>query len=189
MDFIRIKNKNQYQREQLIQFFTKLQTLKPFINIITNNEFQSFVIFPVVRAKKEFGNYGSWIVEVAILQKVYLYSYRFFLPSYFLTYQKDFELQIKLHFIQTYGSQSLQKTFYVHKIMECYESSNNQKKAQIKHLIKDSLQQASAYKIIQNHCEVKFLNPARKSELMEINQLSFLIIGQSTIIKFYELLF
>jgi len=73
--------------------------------------------------------------------------------------------------------------------MECYKSSNNQKKAQIKHLIKYSLQQASAYKIIQNYCEVKFLNPARKSELMEIDQLSSLIIGQSTTIKFYELLF
>jgi hypothetical protein len=45
MDFIRIKNKNQYQREQSIQFFNKLQTLKPFLNIVTNNEFQSYVIF------------------------------------------------------------------------------------------------------------------------------------------------
>lgn len=48
---------------------------------------------------------------IGILQKLYLYSYRFFLPTYFLTYQKDFELQIKLHFIQTYGSQSLKKNF------------------------------------------------------------------------------
>lgn len=31
MNFIRIKNKNQYQREQSIQFFNKLQTLKPFL--------------------------------------------------------------------------------------------------------------------------------------------------------------
>jgi len=59
MDFIKIKNKNQYQCEQLIQFFNKLQTMKPFLNIVTNNEFQSFVIFPVVKAKKEFGDYGS----------------------------------------------------------------------------------------------------------------------------------
>ena len=31
MNFIRIKNKNQYPREQSIQFFNKLQTLKPFL--------------------------------------------------------------------------------------------------------------------------------------------------------------
>lgn len=186
MQFIKIKNKDQYQREQLIQFFNQLQTMKPFLNIVTNNEFQSFTIFPAVRVKKEFVNYGSWIVEIAILQKVYLYSYRFFLPSYYLSYKKDFELQVKLHFIQTYGSQRLKKTFYVNKVMEHYKSSNNHKKSQIKHLIKDSLQQALGYKIIQNYCEVEFRNPTRKSKLMEINQLSSLIIRQSNAINFYE---
>lgn len=73
--------------------------------------------------------------------------------------------------------------------MQRYKSTNNHKKAQIKHLIKDSLQQALAYKMIQNYCEVEFVNPTRKSKLMEINQLSPLIIGQSSILKFYELLF
>ena len=67
--------------------------------------------------------------------------------------------------------------------MECYKSTNNHKKAQIKHVIKDSLQQALPYKTIQNYCEVEFINPTRKSKLMEINQLSPLIIGQSSIIK------
>jgi len=55
MYLIRIKNKNQYQHEQLIQFFDKLQTLKPFFNIVTDNEFQSYVIFSVIRAKKIMG--------------------------------------------------------------------------------------------------------------------------------------
>ena len=48
--------------------FNKLQTMKPFLNMIINNEFQSFVIFPVIKAKKEFGDYGFWIVKIAILQ-------------------------------------------------------------------------------------------------------------------------
>lgn len=43
--------------------------------------------------------------------------------------------------------------------------------------------------MIQNYCEVEFLNLIRKSKLMEIKQLSPLIIGQSSIIKFYELSF
>ena len=54
MDFIQIKNKNQYQREQLIQFFEKLQTMKPFVKIFTNDSFESFTIFPVVKTRKEF---------------------------------------------------------------------------------------------------------------------------------------
>ena len=70
-DFINfIKIKNQSQREQLIQFFNKLQTLKLFLNIVTNNEFQSFVIFSIVKAKKEFGY--KTIVKIAMLQLSYI---------------------------------------------------------------------------------------------------------------------
>ena len=46
MDFIQIPNKNQYQREQLIQFLEELQTMKPFVKIYTNESFQSLT--PVV---------------------------------------------------------------------------------------------------------------------------------------------
>ena len=54
MDFIQVNNKNQYQRELFIQFFDQLQTMKPFVKIITNNSFQSLIIFPIVKAKKQF---------------------------------------------------------------------------------------------------------------------------------------
>ena len=104
--------------------------MKPFVKIITNNSFQSFTIFPVVKAKKQFGEYGPWIIEVAILKEFLFYSYRFFLPTYFLTYQKDFELEIKLQFIQSYSNESLQKIFYPHQILEQYKNNNNKKKAQ-----------------------------------------------------------
>ena len=91
-------NKNQYQREQLIQVFEKIQTMKPFVKVFTNESFESFTIFPFVKTRKEYGQYGPWIIEVAILQELYFYSYRFFFPTYFITYQHDFELQIKLQY-------------------------------------------------------------------------------------------
>ena len=118
-----------------------------------------------------------------------MYNYRFFLPNYYLTYQYDFELQVKLYFIQTYSSQSLTKTFYVHKILDQYKNSNNQKKSQVKHLIKHSFQQALVHKIIQNYCRVEFKDKTRKSKFIEIKKLNNLIIGQSDAINFYELLF
>ena len=161
MDFIQINNKNQYQRELLIQFFHKLQTMKPFVKIITNNSFQSFTIFPVVKAKKQFGEYGPWIIEVAILKEFLFYSYRFFLPTYFLTYQKDFELEIKLQFIQSYSNQSLQKTFYSHQILQQYKNNNNKKKAHLKQCIQHLFQQALKHKISQNHLQIEFKNKKR----------------------------
>jgi len=60
--------------------------------------------------------------------KLYYYSYRFFLPTYFFTYQKDFELEIKLQVIQSYSNESLQKTFYSHQILEQYKKNNNKKR-------------------------------------------------------------
>lgn len=78
IDFIKISNKNQYQQEKLIKFFEKIQTMNPFVKIFTNESFQSFSIFPSVKTRKEFGEYGPWIIEVAILQELHFYSYRFF---------------------------------------------------------------------------------------------------------------
>lgn len=78
MDFIQINNKNQSQREQFIQFFQKIKTMNPFVKIFTNHSFQSFIIFPFVKTRKEFVEYGPWIIEVTILQELYFYNYRFF---------------------------------------------------------------------------------------------------------------
>lgn len=78
MNFIQKNNKNQYQQKQLIQLFEKIQTMKPFVKVFTNDSFESVTIFPVVKTRKE---YGPWIIEVAILQELYFYSYRFFFPN------------------------------------------------------------------------------------------------------------
>lgn len=102
--------------------------MKPFVKIITNNSFQSFTIFPVIKVKKQFGEYGPGIIAVSILKEFLFYSYKFFLSTYFLTYQKDFELEIKLQFIQSYSNKSLQKTFYSNQILEQYKNKNNKKK-------------------------------------------------------------
>jgi hypothetical protein len=189
MDFIQINHKNQYQREQLIQFFEKIQTMNPFVKIFTNNSFQSFIIFPFVKTRKKFGDYGPWIIEVAILQELYFYSYRFFFPTYFITYQLDFELQIKLQFIQSYSTQNLKKAFSLDQILDQYKQANNQKKAQIKLHIHYTFDQALEYGMIQDNCQIKFKNKTRKIQFIPIRNLTSLLIGQSEKIYFDEKLF
>lgn len=189
MDFIQINNKNQYQREQLIQFFQKIQTMNPFVKIFTNHSFQSFIIFPSVKTRKEFGEYGPWIIEVAILQELYFYSYRFFFPTYFITYKLDFELQIKLQFIQSYSNKNLKKSFYLDQILYQYKQVNNQKKALIKLHIQYTFDQALEYRMIQDNCQIKFKNKKRKTQSIQIRNLTPLLIGQSEKIYFYEKLF
>lgn len=128
-------------------------------------------------------------MEVTILQELYVFDSRFFLPEYFLSYKKDFELEVKLHFIQTYSSQSLTKTFYVKKILDQYKKNNNQKKAQMKPFIQDSFQQTLVNKIIQDSCQVEFKKKERKPQIIKIEKLNNLIIGQINVINFYETAF
>jgi hypothetical protein len=40
--------------------------MKPFVKIFPN---ESFRIVPIVKTKKEFGEYRPWILELAILQE------------------------------------------------------------------------------------------------------------------------
>lgn len=105
--------------------------------------------------------------------KQLFYNYRFFLPNSYFTYQFDFELQVKLHFIPTYSSQSLTKIFYVNKILDLYKHTNNQKKPQVKHLIKYSFQEGLVHKIIQDYCQVTLKDKKRKCQFIQIKNLIF----------------
>ena len=123
------------------------------------------------------------------MKEFLFYSYLFFLPIYFLTYQKDFELEIKLQFIQSYSNESLQKIFYSHQILEKYKNNNNKKKAHLKQYIQHLFQQALKHKIIQNNLQIEFKNKKKKTQFIEIQKLTPLLIGQSQVIRFYEQLF
>ena len=118
-----------------------------------------------------------------------LFRSRFFLPTYFLTYKKDFELEIKLQFIKSYSSERLQKTFYSHQILEQYKNNNNKKKTHLKKYIQYLFQQALKYKIIKNNLQIEFKNKKKETKLIEIQKLTPLLIGQSQVIRFYEKLF
>lgn len=189
LNFIQKNNKNQYQLKQSIQFFDKLQTMKPFVKVLTSESFESFTIFPFVKTRKEFGKYGPWIIEVAILQDLYFYSYRFFFPRYFMTYQYDFELQIKLQFMQSYSTKNLKKVFYLEEILNQYKQANNQKKVKIKKIIQNTFFQALEHQMVQDNCQIKFKNKKRETQLIEIRNLTILVIGQGIKICFYEKIF
>lgn len=55
ISFIGIKNKNQRQWEKFIGIFEGLQIINPINNIFINENFESFRIFPIVKARNKFG--------------------------------------------------------------------------------------------------------------------------------------
>ena len=61
------------------------------------------------------------------------------------------------------------------------------KKAHLKQYIQHLFQQALKHKIIQNKLQIEFKN--KKTQFIEIQKLTPLLIGQSQVIHFYEQLF
>ena len=98
-------------------------------------------------------------------------------------------MRIKLQFIQSYSTEKLQKTFYSRQILDHYQHTNNRKNRQLKESIQDYFQQALKYKIIKSDCQLEFKNKKIKTQPIQVQKLTPLLIGQSEKIYFSEVLF
>lgn len=69
-----------------------------------------------------------------LAEEFYFYRYSFSFPPYFLSYQTNYELQVKFEIIQIMSTHSLEKVFDVGDLLDQFKLST-QKKADIKKLI------------------------------------------------------
>jgi hypothetical protein len=99
MDYIQIKNRNQYQREQVKNFFYDIQQSNQFASQFSERVFQSSAVFPFIRVEQENDTYGALIIHVAIVKELYFYSHPFYFPRYFQSYNSVYDLQVKLQII------------------------------------------------------------------------------------------
>jgi hypothetical protein len=97
------------------------------------------------------------------------------------------ELQIKLQLIEGYSTENLKKVFYTDQVLSKYKRANNKKKSLIKLHIQDTFYQALKHQMIQDNCQMKFKN--KKTQSIQILNITPLLIGQSEKIYFYEKLF
>lgn len=63
IEFSRVKNINQYQRNKFINLFYTLQKTEPLIMYFTEAHFESLLIFPYVNIQKQA---NSWAVKITI---------------------------------------------------------------------------------------------------------------------------
>ena len=76
--------------------------------------------------------------------------------------------------------------FYSEQILDQYKQANNQKKAKIKENIQHTFHQALKHQMVQDNCEIEFKSKKRKTQSIQIQNLTPLLIGQSENIYFYE---
>lgn len=178
MSFSGIKNKNQYQRNKCIAFFSNLQKIEPWRIKFSDSYFQSLILFPVLEIFKE-GN--SWMIKIVLSKQLDQYFYPFSFPSYFLTYKDTYDLRVKLEIIELISTYPLQKVFYTKMFLKQF-SVSTKKERQIKQLIVEAFSELQKQKIIQ----YKFSVVKKSGEIKQVNSLTCLLVGQADKIYFFE---
>ena len=183
MDFISFtggNTKSTYQRTKALEFLTSLQDLKPLIKKFSDNEFRRSVLFPYLKLTKQN---RRWVITLAIGKEFYFYQYPFSFPSSFISYQTNYEMQVKLQIIKCMSTNSLEKVFHAIDFLDQFNVST-QKQANIKKLIAESFHHLQHHNRIKN----KFKLVTKSGKVQETNKLVPLKIGQSKSIRFYEVL-
>jgi hypothetical protein len=176
MDYIQIKNNNQYQREQVKNFFYDIQQSNQFASQFSERVFQSSAVFPFIRVEQENDTYGALIIYVAIVKELYFYSYPFYFPRYFQTYNSVYDLQVKLQIIYSYSQNNLKKKFDIKAFLDRFKKLKNQKQTNIKKLILKGFNELNKMESIQGTVEIEFKNGT--VEELEIHKITPLQIGK-----------
>ena len=94
----------------------------------------------------------------------------------------------------TESFQKFNKKQFFREMLKAYfpdqnERVNYQKKARIKKHIQYTFYQALEHRMIKDNCQIKFKSKKRKTQSIQIGNLTPLLIGQSEKIYFYEKIF
>jgi hypothetical protein len=153
--------KSTYQWTKLMEFFKDLQELPPFVEKFSDSEFQSSIMFPLLKLTKQG---RSWFLKIVIGEQLYWYSYPFRWTSSLCNFQKKYDLLVKLEIIQVLSTDSLKKKISVEDFLNQF-SIPNKKRAEIKKLIIDLLDELKAFDLIEAGFDIVYVGKLCKASL------------------------
>lgn len=186
VDFIRFLGKNPkstYQRNKVLDFLKGLQDFPPFVERFSDIEFQSSIMFPLLKLTKKD---QLWIFRIAIGEQLYCYSYPFVFSNYLCDFQTKYDLLVKLEIIQVLSTDSLEKKFSVEDFMNQF-SISNKKRGKIKKLIIDLLDELKTSKLIEPHFDIVYKDDAKKKSKEGVKKLTPSLLSQSKDIFIHEI--
>lgn len=80
----------------------------------------------------------------------------------------------------------IKKAFCLEQILNQYKQANNQKRTQIKEHIQYTFHKILEHRMVQDNCQIKFKSKKRKTQYIQLQNITPLLIGQSKITYFYE---
>lgn len=174
--------KSTYQRTKLMEFFKDLQELPPFVEKFSDSEFQSSIMFPLLKLTKQG---RSWFLKIAIGEQLYWYSYPFRWTSSLCNFQNKYDLLVKLEIIQVLSTDSLKKKISVEDFLNQF-SIPNKKRAEIKKLIIDLLDDLKAFDLIEAGFDI--VSKDGKKPEKGVKMLTPSILSQSKEIFLHEII-
>lgn len=109
VDFLRFLGKDPkstYQRNKVLDFLKNLQDLPFFVEKLSEIEFRSSIMFPLLKLTK---THQFWIFTIAVGEQLYCYSYPFIFSNCFRDFQNKYALLVKLEIIKVLSRDSLKK--------------------------------------------------------------------------------
>jgi len=185
VDFLRFLGKNPkstYQRNKVLNFLKSLQDLPPFIEILSEIEFRSSIMFPLLKLTKK---HGSWIVKISVGEQLYYYSYPFLFSNCFCNFQNKYDLLLKLEIIQILSTDSLEKSFSVEDFMNRFYISN-QKRRDIKKRMVELLNELKTSNSVEPNFNIIYKDDAKKKSKKEVTNLTPALLSQSKTIFLHE---
>ena len=190
MKYIKVENDNKYQTDQLVKFFRALTTTQPLVKVFSEHKFQISATVPFVAVDDTS---GFWEAKVWLRHELYSYRYPFSFPEYYLSYQDNYDLQVKLQITQSFANAALRKKFNVQEFLKRFQNVPNKKKAHIKKLIVLNLKALFNQKLIQKSVTLTVLGNKRKNKarIKKTQQIQFikltpLLIGKTHTLYYFE---
>lgn len=173
-----IQNPSEYKLNQLVDSFRALINTPPLLKVFSESQFQLLATFPFIHVHQTS---GRWKAEIYFNSDLYTYQYPFSFPKSYLTYQDEYDMQVKLQLIQTFANTTLIKEFKVFEFLQKFRSTPNKIKADIKDLILKAFQQLLQEKLIRKPITLQLLGNKRidKSRLKKWRVISYLCYNKN----------
>jgi len=178
MNFLTIEGK--YKRIKTLEFLRSLQKLDPLTTNFSEISFRSSVGFPSLELEKQ-GKF--WVIQGSIAEELYFYQYPFGFSNYFLVYKGKYEMEVKFEFLKNMSIVGLEKKFCVKSFLDRF-SISNKNRSKVNGLIMDGFSVLVNKKLIDSNLKIIYKNGS--SSLVNMSEMTSLLIGKSDKIYFYE---
>lgn len=178
LEFTKVKNKNQYQRQKALKFLASLEDIPPLVQKFSDKKFRKSIMIPYLEIEKKN---NQWIISIAIGQELYVNSYPFWFPNSFLFDINRNQQRVNIAIIESYCQTEIVKEFPIQSFLDSVNASY-QTQTNLKKLVIKSFSEMENIGLILKKYKLVY----KKGEDEVVHKLQIKLITKIKYIYFYE---